>query len=217
MAQPNHTFDPHKSDVFTLGMVMIEIGLLEYQDVCYIGDSTIIDWVRLEDSWTRFRGSYSHHLADILMDCMLQKSPKSRNSWEELEVHIKRIEDQEKSGVEELLETKVKVNPPHRNILLERNISNRSLKETKDGCSQSPVHFIPHTSPRMLERRRVNYHQKAVSPIQQNLILNKSTSPTLQPLRLLKRKMFQPSIPTKTSTRVLNAAGLESSARKRML
>lgn len=28
MVQPNHTYDPHKSDVFTLGVIILEAGLL---------------------------------------------------------------------------------------------------------------------------------------------------------------------------------------------
>ena len=44
MSQPNHTYDPHKSDVFTLGMIILETGLLQYQDSCYKSGWTVIDW-----------------------------------------------------------------------------------------------------------------------------------------------------------------------------
>lgn len=93
MSEPNHTFDPHKSDVFTLAMIILEIGLLEYQDACYKSDWTLIDWVQLEDNWIKFRNIYSHQLADILMDCMLERNPKVRNGWEDLEFNIKKIDE----------------------------------------------------------------------------------------------------------------------------
>lgn len=68
--------------MFTLGVIMLEIGLLEYQDSCYKSQSTVIDWAQLEDNWAKFRRSYSDQLSDILMDFMLEKNPKVRSSWE---------------------------------------------------------------------------------------------------------------------------------------
>jgi serine/threonine protein kinase len=39
------TYNPYKSDIFTLGMIMLEAGLLEYQDEeCYRDEKTRIHW-----------------------------------------------------------------------------------------------------------------------------------------------------------------------------
>ena len=94
--QPSHTYDPHKSDVFTLGMIILEAGLLEYQDSCYKSDWTAIDWGRVEQNWRSFKGCYSSHLADVIMDCMLDMNPKTRCGWSEMEENIKMYDERER-------------------------------------------------------------------------------------------------------------------------
>jgi len=39
--------NPYKNDVFTLGMIMLECGLLERQDQCYLDDCSRINWQKI--------------------------------------------------------------------------------------------------------------------------------------------------------------------------
>ena len=38
------SINPYKSDVFTLGMIALEMGLLQYQHECYRDDFTRVHW-----------------------------------------------------------------------------------------------------------------------------------------------------------------------------
>ena len=39
--------NPYKNDVFTLGMIMMECGLLERKDECYMDDCSRINWQKI--------------------------------------------------------------------------------------------------------------------------------------------------------------------------
>jgi hypothetical protein len=70
--------DMFKSDVFTMGVVMLETGLLEYQDECY--DGVRPDLNLLSKSLERLSCLYSDELCKIV-GIMLDHNPATRESW----------------------------------------------------------------------------------------------------------------------------------------
>jgi hypothetical protein len=83
--------DVFKSDVFSMGMVVLECGLLEYQDECY-NDFEDLDFERLNRNCHRLRSLYSEEICKVLM-AMLQRNPLERESWMELERYVKVLND----------------------------------------------------------------------------------------------------------------------------
>lgn len=51
---PISTINQYKSDVFTLGMILLEIGLLQSQDDCYSQNKRTINWQRIQNNIQRF-------------------------------------------------------------------------------------------------------------------------------------------------------------------
>ncbi len=72
--------NPYKSDIFTLGMIILECGLLQYQDECYRDEYSRIHMETLEYNKNRFRKSYSEELANML-NYMLGEDANSRPEW----------------------------------------------------------------------------------------------------------------------------------------
>lgn len=82
--------DVYKSDVYSFGMVVLEAGLLEYQDECYGGDG--IDPVRVSRNLGRFGSLYSEDMTRVLV-AMLHQSPLERESWLELERYVRVLDE----------------------------------------------------------------------------------------------------------------------------
>lgn len=50
--------NPYKNDVFILGMILLECGLLERQDQCYLNDCSAVSFERIEANLRRFGNIY---------------------------------------------------------------------------------------------------------------------------------------------------------------
>ena len=60
------TINEYKSDLWTMAMIILEGGLLEYQDGCYNGDKTRINWQYLDGQMMNFAKTYSQSLVKVL-------------------------------------------------------------------------------------------------------------------------------------------------------
>lgn len=80
--------NPYRSDVFTVAMIMLEAGLLQYQDECYRDECARLHWDTLQYNLDRFGESYSHELKSTL-ESMLQQAQEDRPEWIDLEAHVK--------------------------------------------------------------------------------------------------------------------------------
>lgn len=85
--QPEST-DPYKSDVFTLGMVMLEAGLLSHQDECYREENSKVHWDTVNYNLDKFGQIYSGELRSML-ELMLEPHEAQRPVWTELEKYVK--------------------------------------------------------------------------------------------------------------------------------
>lgn len=50
----------YRSDVFTVAMIMLEAGLLQYQDECYRDECSRVHWDTLQYNLDRFGEGYSN-------------------------------------------------------------------------------------------------------------------------------------------------------------
>jgi serine/threonine protein kinase len=60
------TTNTYKSDVWTLGMILLEAGLAQYQDECYRDEYSRIHWETLSFNLNRFAQLYSSELTTLL-------------------------------------------------------------------------------------------------------------------------------------------------------
>jgi serine/threonine protein kinase len=79
-------YNPFKADVFSLGMVMLEAGLLAHQDDCYRHGK--INWEVISYSLERFGDLYSLELRSMV-ELMLEKEEADRPGWGELVQYVK--------------------------------------------------------------------------------------------------------------------------------
>ena len=75
--------DPFKSDVFTAGMIVLEVGLLERQDGCYEEDSARVCTGELEKRVERFGEMYGGWLKGVVHR-MVEIEVGKRYDWEEV-------------------------------------------------------------------------------------------------------------------------------------
>lgn len=99
-------FNSFKSDIWTLGMIMIEAGLLEYQDEeCYRDDKSRIHWETVQYNIDRLGQAYSDEIKNMV-EFMLSRDERARPDWIDLEEHVmKGSDDVRRSFIQE--ETKV--------------------------------------------------------------------------------------------------------------
>jgi hypothetical protein len=77
--QPDN-IDPYKSDVFTLGMIMLEAGLLAPQDECYRDECSKIHNETVNYNLEKFGQAYSSELRSML-ELMLEYNEAERPVW----------------------------------------------------------------------------------------------------------------------------------------
>lgn len=58
--------DAFKSDIWTLGMIILEAGLLSYQDECYRDQYSRIHWETLQYNINLFQQTYSSELTNLV-------------------------------------------------------------------------------------------------------------------------------------------------------
>lgn len=75
--------NPYKNDVFVLGMIILECGLLERQDQCYLNDCSEVSFERVEGNLRRFGEVYEEKLR-IMVEQMLLRDIRERPDWIEL-------------------------------------------------------------------------------------------------------------------------------------
>lgn len=75
--------NPYKNDVFTLGMIMLECGLLERQEQCYLDDCSRINWQKIENNLRRFAEIYDEQLWRLI-EYMLKGDIRVRPDWQDL-------------------------------------------------------------------------------------------------------------------------------------
>ena len=73
----------YKSDIWTLGMIMLEAGLLEYQDDCYRDDWSRIQWETLQYNINRFGQAYSEEIKNMV-EFMLSRDERVTPDWVDL-------------------------------------------------------------------------------------------------------------------------------------
>ena len=73
----------YKNDVFTMGMILLECGLLERQDQCYLEECSNINWSKVEANVCRFGHVYDEDLKKML-GLMLERDIRKRPDWLDL-------------------------------------------------------------------------------------------------------------------------------------
>lgn len=79
----NANWNPFKSDIWTLGMIILEAGLLSYQDECYRDQWSRVHWETLQYNLSLFQQHYTAELTN-LVEFMLSRDERSRPDWFEL-------------------------------------------------------------------------------------------------------------------------------------
>lgn len=85
------SIDPYKSDVFALGMIALEMALLQYQYECYREDFTRVHWETIEYRIEEVGRLYSQELK-VMIELMLQRDPANRQLWSEMQTYVKKSE-----------------------------------------------------------------------------------------------------------------------------
>jgi hypothetical protein len=75
--------NPYKNDVFVLGMIMLECGLLDRQDHCYLNDCSEVNFERIEANLNSFEQLYGEDLRKMV-EAMLSRDIRNRPDWIEL-------------------------------------------------------------------------------------------------------------------------------------
>ena len=84
--------NPYKNDVWSMGMVLLECGLLERQDHCYRDEYQRLDYDLLHKNVRRFGLEYSEELR-IITELMLKPDNKDRPDWLDLEQYARKSTD----------------------------------------------------------------------------------------------------------------------------
>ena len=75
--------DPYRSDVYTAGILILEVGLLQRQDDCYDDDCSKINERRLDENIDKFGELYGSELRGYV-EMMLARDLGKRIHWEQL-------------------------------------------------------------------------------------------------------------------------------------
>lgn len=94
-ARPSH--NPGKSDVFALGMVILEVGLLEKLDDCYDFKESKILWSILETKLELFKKRFPGWITSVVTG-MLKESEDERMDFGEILGSLKISEELKKDG-----------------------------------------------------------------------------------------------------------------------
>jgi hypothetical protein len=73
----------NKNDVWTCGMIILEIGLLEDQNLCYKENCRKINWGKLSQNIDKFGRQYKDQLKSIVLS-MVAQHKKDRPTWQQL-------------------------------------------------------------------------------------------------------------------------------------
>lgn len=76
---PGPDINPYKSDVFTLGMVIMEAALLKYLDDCYREENTKINWDTIRYHLDQIGQTYSLDMKQMI-ERLVSDTPK-RPDW----------------------------------------------------------------------------------------------------------------------------------------
>lgn len=90
--------NPYKNDVFVLGMILLECGLLERQDQCYLNDCSAVSFERIEGNLRRFGSNYEDELRQMV-ELMLLRDIRERPDWTELLKYVDKRARNGKSSV----------------------------------------------------------------------------------------------------------------------
>lgn len=90
--------NPYKNDVFVLGMILLECGLLERQDQCYLNDCSAVSFERIEGNLRRFGSIYEDELRQMV-ELMLLRDIRERPDWTELLKYVDKRARNGKSSV----------------------------------------------------------------------------------------------------------------------
>lgn len=126
--------DIFKSDVFSLGMVMLETGLLEYQDDCYASNGNWLEWEKLTRNFQRFTCLYSEELCKVI-GIMLDRDPSTRESWMQLEGYVRVMEPEEKNQSQKLKTAPAENPTPH---VTPNLVGNSSMLQYTFGSQEFP-------------------------------------------------------------------------------
>ena len=73
-------------------MIVIEAGLLHYQDECYREQGGRVHWETLQYNLNLFQQTYSPELTN-LVEFMIGKDQRARPDWFELEQYVIKVEE----------------------------------------------------------------------------------------------------------------------------
>jgi len=73
-------------------VIVLEAGLLQYQDECYRDECARVHWETVQYHLHRFRENYSEELA-ALVELMLSREERARPDWLQLEERVIREEE----------------------------------------------------------------------------------------------------------------------------
>lgn len=79
--------------MFTVGMIMLEVALVESQDGCYLMHRRNINWQKIHANLQRLLEKYSPELRQVI-ELMLKKDSRERPDWLELEYFLNKNRSQ---------------------------------------------------------------------------------------------------------------------------
>lgn len=138
-----------KADIWTMGMVMLEAGLLEYQDECYRDEGSRIHWETLQYNVNRLGQVYSQEFKSMV-ELMLSRDERIRPDWVELEEHVIKGEDGRRNHQSP---TKtVSVEPPSSGRVHTEQSPPRSRREGYHPYQSGGMSFRPQSPPQQNEQ-----------------------------------------------------------------
>lgn len=81
--------NPYKNDVWSMGLILLECGLLEDQSPLYKDDYARLDYPALQRNLQRFGAAQGHEL-QLVVELMLKPDTKDRPDWMDLEQYAKK-------------------------------------------------------------------------------------------------------------------------------
>lgn len=63
---PPRNFNFFRSDVFTVGMIILEVGLFQSQDDCYYSNKTCINWEKIKRNLLLFEEVYGRDMRAVV-------------------------------------------------------------------------------------------------------------------------------------------------------
>jgi serine/threonine protein kinase len=128
--------NPYRNDVFVLGMILLECGLLERQDQCFLNDCSEVNFDRIEANLKRFGDFYEEELRKMV-ELMLNRDIRNRPDWIDLIKHVNRNSKNNKDAAS----ARVEIRNSQRHFITRVLASDPEAK--RSGSQMQPIRAVP--------------------------------------------------------------------------